>query len=282
MQRKSTIQRKPILIIGGIAIAVLMAGGVLAVWRSRATLNAPPPAHAAIVRDRSDSSGCGCDALVAQAGEVLNAPQFGPGSTLTVTETGDAATANEPIVLGRYDIPANRGTLESRSRYLQRRQNILDDIKKRCEEKTVSKRSPIFLAVQRASEHLRASGCDGRANCLLIVFSDLEELGERSIKEALSQGGSINGSETSKKRSSTSSSQLPAPIDNSAFEVVLAGAAETIGTTEDNGKGKRNSFTPTRNQQRADQVRRVWENLFTDPKRVIFEPHCFKKLESRR
>lgn len=281
MQRKSTIQRKPLLIIVGITITVLMAGGVLAVWRSRATLSAPPPAHAAIVRDRSDSYGCGCDALVAQAGQVLDAPQFGQGSTLTVTETGDAATANEPIVLGTYDIPANRGTLESRSKYLQRRQAILDDIKKRCEEKTVSSRSPIFLAARRAGEHLRAAGCDGRSACLLIVFSDLEELAERSIREAINQGAGDAGSTQSKKTSSRSSGRLPSPIDNSAFEVVLAGAAETIGTPEISGKAKRNSFTPTRNQRRAEQVRQVWESLFTDPQRVVFEPHCFKKLAAR-
>ncbi len=275
------MKKKPVLIIGGITLTVAVVGGALAMWRSVVTRNAAPPAHVALVRDRSDSSGCGCDALTAQAGEVLESPVFTSGSTLIVTETGAPRTANEPVVLGRYDIPANRGSLESQSKYLQRRQAILDDIKKRCEEESVTDKSPIFLAVRRAVEHLSAAGCDGRANCLLIVFSDLEELGERSIKEAISQGSGDSRNAPS-RRTSPASAQLPAPIDNSAFDVVLAGSAETLGTTDDGGKGKPRVLSPARTQRRAEQIRQVWGSLFTDPRRVLFEPHCFTKLTARK
>jgi hypothetical protein len=270
------MQKKPLIIVGGATLVILASGVALALWRAGEAANAPPPPHAVMVLDRSDSSGCACEALVAQAGEVIDAPRFGKGSTLLVTETGDAATANEPVVIGRYDIPSNRRTLESRSKFERRRQAILDEIRKGCEHTPTTDISPVFIAVQRAAEHLKAAGCDGRADCLLIVFSDLEEHGEYSIRDAINRAGRPARVATLKKTSAGSSTSALPTVDNSAFGVVLAGGSETHGRTT--GGGRPQVLTPTRDRRRAEQLREVWQSLFTDPKRVLFEPHCFKQL----
>ncbi|HXQ37508.1 MAG TPA: hypothetical protein VN843_26085, partial [Anaerolineales bacterium] len=143
---------------------------------------------------------------------------------------------------------------------------LLDRVRHRCEESAQTKQSPIYLAIRRAVEYLRAHGCDDRNNCLVYVQSDLEELSEKSIKDA------IDGSHKSdhKGRALT----LPARIDNTGIGVRICGLAETTGTIRIGNR--RQTFTPSHNAERVDRIRSVWEKLFTQPNLVQFSSHCPK------
>src|SRR5262245_17288221 len=76
-----------------VILALVGAFGVLGVglWRYQAR-GQSDPAHAVIIRDRSDSVLTNCDCTRALVSRALAAPRMGGGSTLTVMVTGDSST----------------------------------------------------------------------------------------------------------------------------------------------------------------------------------------------
>jgi hypothetical protein len=220
------------------------------------------PAHAAVVRDRSESVISGCDCTAALVKRALDSPGIGAGSTVTVTVTGDESTAGEPRLLASLKVPVNRRVLEGRSAALKEREELLESVKTLCEELPQTKTSPIFRAIGRAIEHLRSLGCGPGLECALYVQTDLEETGDGQIRRALTQP-------TQNKLS------LPSPINNDAIDVVISGVAETAGLVTGND-GKTRQMTKPRDPERVDRIRSVWSALFTNPERVRFEPYAPK------
>ncbi len=217
-------------------------------------------AHSVEVWDRSESIATGCDCVVSAARRALQSPYLGRGATLTVIGTGDASSASEPIVVARYEVPVNRRALEGRTAAVDRREELLDDLKKKCENVGRTKASPIYLALKRAADELRAAGCDDNSNCFVLVQTDLEENINLQIKRALDGGTSVNQA-------------LPAPINNDGIAVVISGIAETVGVTKASD-GVTRRLTSNRDQQRPDRLVEVWRKLFTSPNRVTFQPYC--------
>lgn len=251
------------------ALAIIIVSGLVAfgMWRYNKYRHLPPPAHAVLLRDRSDSGLGSCDNLAAMGRELLASSLFAAGSTIAIMETGDNSTAGEPVLLDVLEVPVTQRVIEGRSRNAQRQQELLDQIKVRCEEAGQTNQSPIYMAIRRAIEHLRARGCDGRSNCILYVQSDLEEMSERRIRELLNQ------TPQPVRRTSSIVPQLPTPINNAGINVRICGLSETVGTVEV-GSDRRRTFTPMHDAQRADRIRQVWEGLFSDPQHVIFNSHC--------
>src|SRR5437762_918696 len=113
-----------------LAIAVLIATVTagFGFWRWEVA-GRTHPAHGVLVWDRSESVAIGSESVVASAKQVLQSRSLGKGSTLTISATGDASSASEPIVVATYETPVNRRVLEGRSAALDRREELLDDLK---------------------------------------------------------------------------------------------------------------------------------------------------------
>ena len=249
-----------------ITITLIALGSIVLVavglWRLRVSGRAQA-AHFVVVRDLSDSVLSGCDCTAALVTKALSDPHVGSGSTVTVTATGDAESAGEPKLLTSIPVPVTRNALEGREAALKLREKVAGDIKAECDKRQQTKTSPIFIAVKRAVEHLRAAGCGQTADCAVFVQSDLEETSEPQIKAALNQGDSYK-------------LQLPQPIDNGGIRIVFSGIAETAGEVSGTDR-RRRSLSPLHNPQRADRIRAVWSALFTNPERLTFEPYCATK-----
>jgi hypothetical protein len=216
--------------------------------------------HAGIVADLSASHPGGCHTVQGIAEQVLDWHPVSPGTSLIVLALGDASTANEPRLLGRYLIPANRTIMEGRNAGSRRRQGILDDLKRRCEELHPTMISPIFQSVKQAVVQLRRLGCGNGSDCKLWIDSDLEENVVPAIKAILDHPGS--------KRLT-----LPVRLDNEGIHVAFCGLAVTTGLILDplgHEIRKGRSHQPGYD----DNLRRTWAALFTNPESVTFDPYC--------
>lgn len=244
-------------------LGVLVGAAVLGLglWRYQVASQARS-AHAAVVRDPSESVLGGCDCIAALVKRALAAPGIGDGSTIAVMATGDESTASEPRLLTSLDVPSNRRALEGRNAVARQREELLSNIKNQCEQLPRTKTSPIFRAIGRAVEHLRSLGCGPDLECSVYVQTDLEETSDSQIRKALDQP-------IRDKR------VLPAPINNDGINVVICGVAETTGRTigED---GKARQMTKPRDPERVDRIGSVWSALFTNPEQVKFEPYAPK------
>ena len=261
------MKKNTILLITAAAAALAIAIGVVtfAAWRYTEYRHAPPAPQGALLRDRSDSNLGGCDDLAEMGREMLDSFEFKKGSSIAVLVSGDDKTADEPVLLGSFDVPLSQRVADGRSKFVQQRQDLLAAVKRRCVEAGQADRSPVYMAIRRAVEYLHAKGCDGRSPCVLYVQSDLEELSEKRIKELLNDSGAAS--------KAPRAPSLPTPIDNSGVEVRICGLSETAGTTKASGD-KQRRVTPRHDAQRADRIQSVWERLFTLPQSVSFNSLC--------
>src|SRR5215212_502324 len=160
-----------IALLAGLCGLVVLAVGA---WRYEVA-GTSRPAHAVIIRDRSDSVLSGCDCTVALVRRALAGPHIQAGSTIAVTITGDQSTANEPSLLSSVEVPITRQVLEGRNAADRQREKLVEDIKMRCEKIAQTKVSPILAAIREAVEHLRSKGCGPDSHCFVYAQSDLEE-----------------------------------------------------------------------------------------------------------
>jgi hypothetical protein len=216
-----------------------------------------PIAQALVVGDPS-SSVSNQEGVLVLGRRVFGLRGMGKGSTLTVLATGDKSTADEPVLVVKYEMPVSRRALEGKQAETNRKEAILVDLTAQWNRLNRTDRSPIFLAVKRGVEQLRRSGCTPETACYLLIKSDGQELSEPTIKKAL--------------RDLQSKSSLPAPIPNGGIRVVFCGLSETTGNTTEGGNRGLHPWVSDRNGM--DRVRDVWRALFTQPELVTFEPYC--------
>jgi hypothetical protein len=228
-------------------------------WRVYAVKTEATP-HFDVLLDPSISHPDGCELLVGLAERALDTDGGSSRSTLTVLVVGDQTTDNEPWQLGTYAIPARRRALEGRSANLQRQQDLLLELRNKCQAIHPTTISPIFLGVKESIADLRARGCGEGSHCKLFVDSDLEENVESSIEKSLS-------------RTTDGGHALPQPIENDGIDVAFCGIAVTTGRFGDSSSGRFRE-TPARTPARADRLRAIWRSLFTNPGTVNFEPYC--------
>lgn len=224
-------------------------------WRHGAALH--PIVQSVSIVDRSLSVTNVEPAIVALGRRALELPGTGKGSALTVMTTGDTATADEPVLVARYEVPISRRALEGKRAVELRKEDILTALSARLNKLSRTERSPIFLAVKRGVEQLRGTGCVSQSTCYLFVKTDGEELVEPGVKNAL-RGLPHNS--------------LPDPLRNEGIKVVFCGLSETAGNTTEGG-GRR-QYTKIRDTKRVDRLREVWRRLFTEADLVSFEPYC--------
>lgn len=208
-------------------------------------------AHLGIVYDVSDSRLRDCECLKMQVEQWQSTENINSQSTITLFATGDRDTADEPRLIGKYKAQVRQPMIEGRRKATQAKENLLISLKTECEKVQATKRTPLYLAIKRALEDLRAKGCNPDSNCQLQIISDGEEESEKAIRLA------IEGKQ--------SKDLLPSKLDNEGIKVTFIGIAET------NGK-----VTRRRSAQQADRLQQVWKVLFTHPDEVSFQPNCAK------
>jgi len=209
------------------------------------------------VLDRSESVtelNRGAQAILRRS---LELPGMRKGSSVTVLATGEATTANEPVLVVRYEVPVSRQALEGKAKALARKEELTRDLAARLKGLKRTRVSPIFIAVKRGVEQLRARGCTADTPCYLFVKTDGEELADPGIRDAL-RGRATKG-------------RLPALIHNEGIQVVFCGISETAGEVREGGI--KQSYTQSRDSG-LDRVRDVWMRLFASPEKVSFEPFC--------
>ncbi|MDT4955652.1 MAG: hypothetical protein QOJ02_3790 [Acidobacteriota bacterium] len=214
------------------------------------------------IRDPSDSIPNDCGRIVSLAERALAMPETGEGSTITLFVLGNKATANEPQLIGEFQVPVIHRVIEGKRAANREKQELLTRIKNQCSEIKEIRVSPIFQAVKRSVEHLQTVGAAGDSR-YLFVQSDGEETENLQIKNALN-GAPVKASE------------LPAPIQNRGVHVTFCGMAETIGEVPDNNQVVHRK-SKERDSKRADHLREVWAKLFTSPELVSFEPYCSRE-----
>lgn len=219
------------------------------------------PANAVVARDHSDSVLSDCECTLALVKKALSGPNMGRGSNITVIASGDKSTADEPLLVGTYDVPTTRRVIEGRSATQQKQEAMLADVRSKCKSLSVTKRSPIVLLIRRSIERLRHLGCNGASSCVLFVQTDAEETSETQVKKLLDSG-------SPDKRSKTKPL-----IDNQGVDIIFYGLSQTVGERE-TADGRRRQFTRERDSHRAERLRDGWLSVFTDPGRVRFEPFC--------
>jgi len=239
--------------------ALGLASTILIGWRIHAVHNRETR-HFEIVEDLSLSHPNGCESLLSLADRVFRSDGLSRESTLTVLIVGDAATANEPWQLGRYEIPTTLKVIEGRKKSLQRETDIVGDISSKCQTARRTNISPVFLAIKRAVADLRAEGCKETSHCELFVDSDLEENVEPSIKRRLD-------------RSDGRKQTLPTSINNSGVHVTFCGLAVTSGRLVSPSMRAPGKVMP-RGASGQDQLQKAWLSLLTRPELSFFEPYC--------
>jgi len=215
------------------------------------------PAHVAVVPDRSGSVEKVRESIVGLAEASLVLPGIKKGSHLEILSTGDAGTAMEPISIASLGFPCIRKVMEGRDMAAKDEAFLKDVETLLAKIPPPSSRTPLYIAVRRATETLRGLGCDpkpvnAQPPCYLFVISDGEENVEKLITRA------IRGS---------SEAKFPEEmlIDNSNIEVHFCGLSDT------------NDDSPAHDSRRIARMENTWRSLFRHPEMVSFQPFCPKK-----
>jgi len=257
---KQKIQISLLVLIGGISICAF------GLWRYR-TVNSVLPSHQAYLADSSASTGTDCACLESLVSQELADARLMPSSTVSILQTGDESSANEPVPVAEYTAPAERAMVEKQEKIAATKAELLQDLKQKCEGMKRTNRSPIFQAIRRSVEHLKAKGCGPGSDCRLRVITDGEELVEPGLRKALHRTGDLD------------SISLPAPIHNEGIQVVFIGVAQTTGRRVKK-VGESQQYTRDRSPQAASRLEAVWRQVFTEPQRVSFEPFCRPRTEA--
>jgi hypothetical protein len=227
-------------------------------WRYQAGARAVPIAQFAFIQDTSDSIKDDCGRIEGFTKRALAMSETGSGSKISLFALGTAETANEPRLLGEFDVPVIRRVIEGQRAANREREALLTNLRNKCSGLGETKVSPIFQAVKRGVEHLRSTGApyDRR---YLFVQTDGEETENGQIKAAL-------------KLSPGATGKLPRIINNEGVHVAFCGLAETVG--EVNIDQAKHHKSRQRDEQHSDRLREVWSRVFTNPDLVSFEPFC--------
>ena len=242
-----------------ILLSAAIASAIFVGWRVHAMRNHEIN-HFALVQDPSLSFTGGCQSMIGSAEEVLRNPGVSAESTLTVLVLGDGTTAYEPWRLGKYPIPWSRKVIEGKAASVKSKEMLLRNLWTRCNSVRHTSVSPIFLGVTQAIANLRADGCKEGSQCGMSVNSDLEENGDRAVKERINRGRDAG-------------EPLPEPLDNRGIAITLCGFAQTAGHIV-GPSGREIGKAVARDPQRDDHLQAVWRSLFASPEIVRFEPYC--------
>jgi hypothetical protein len=241
-----------------ILVVILLMSTAFGFWRHRVSTDMQPVAQIAIMRDTSSSEPSDCEQILSITKRVLSLPETVPGSTINLFATGNRTTANEPKLIGTFQVPVIRRVIEGQRHFARQREELLLNVKNRCAAADVTDVSPIFQAIKRGVEQLQNSGSASDPK-FLFILTDGEETADSKLKRALAQ-------------SPGDAMKLPSPIRNGNVHVVFCGMAETIGFATAGNKSRQ--MSRPRDPKRADRLREVWSNLFTNPELVRFEPYC--------
>ena len=118
--------------------------------------------------------------------------------------------------------------------------------------KNTENTSPIYLAVRRGVQYLRAQGCEpGTTICYLVVVSDGQETVEPAMVDALNGRAAPNNLKN-------------LATNNESIRILFCGLSQT------------NAMTPERTSASSERLEAVWKSMFTAPDLVSFDPFCWQ------
>jgi len=243
------------LVAGGGAAVVLGFVG----WRAYHPPISGVAPSIGVVGDRSMSMLDACRSEGGQVKRALALPGLTKSSVLFVSTTGDDSTRGEPREVARLAGFKAKRAMESPASAERKERALIRKLVEQCNTLPQATITPIFLAIRRAIEQLRAMGCGAGVGCYLFVQSDLRENVDPAIRRALA----------ARRPAAT----LPAPIANAGIPVNICGPAETTGGADAREGRHAGRF---HDAEDADRIVAVWRRLFTAPDLVTFEPHCPK------
>jgi hypothetical protein len=220
------------------------AGALLIAWPARQASSPDPACRLAVVWDRSNSTATGCKevlALVERELKPLETQSGSEGVDIAFLVTGEAAGGSEPRLLLNKKLMMPPEIIHGAQRYSKDRTATLGQLRSHCEEARRTRCSPIYVALARAAQHLRGTGClNGASNCVLAGITD--------------------GQETQSFRWRRPAN-LPPPIDNTGIHVKICGLAET-------------STAASSDPDVSTMLEETWKSLFVQKELVTLEPFC--------
>jgi len=215
------------------------------------------PAHVVLLGDRSGSVEKVRESIMGLAEISLSLPGIKKGSHLAIHTTGGVETAMEPNNIAFLSFPQIKKVMEGHNMKARNEVFLKNVEASLVKVSSPSSRTPLYIAVRRATETLRGLGCESDPSslappCHLFIISDCEENVEKLVKRA------IRGS---------SEAKFPDEmiIDNSNIEVHFCGLSYT------------NDDSPARDSARITNLENTWKALFSHPENVSFEPFCPQK-----
>ena len=128
----------------------------------------PAAAHVAAVFDKSRSMNLAAPVALGVAEHCAELKGLHKKSTITLMATGGAGTAGEPTVLGSFYLGKVHMAMDGYSNPTDNNQ-LLDQVGQAFKDfKNTETTSPIYLAVRRGVQYLRAQGCEPGLDRLLF------------------------------------------------------------------------------------------------------------------
>ena len=249
---------KKLILAGVFGIAVVGAIAFLASGGGKTR----PLDHHVILASVSDSDACTCSCIVGIAQEILNKHDYKTDLLIELFQSGNSATANEPVRLGSpiKIFSGNQAMEVGGDRIKNQKRDALTAIRSACEKMQVKDVSPIYISSKAMVEHLRNSSCNiPDSRCHAWIASDLEETEEPGLVDA------INGKDRGRP--------LPPKLVNASIEVTMCGMDQTIGKVKD--RNNRDTWkTKKRDAQHVDLITKLWSSQFTNPTAVEIRHFC--------
>ena len=216
---------------------------------------APPPAQITLGVDVSPSVERDCAGLVAEAARAISQDGVKEGSQLSLLAMGRNAANPEPARLFKGPVPVETDGVFGRDEaaFKKTRQTFLASIQKACESAQSSQGSPVLRMVDRGIADLRTRGCAGKAACIYIIQSDLEDDSDPKLRAAIALAAKNAGA------------KLPAELAGSINNAGIT--LEFCGTSEVRALRSHAHAAP-------ETLASLWKDLLTHPELVSFQPYC--------
>jgi len=221
------------------------------------------PAHVAILLDGSDSMNPDpeCASLSALIHRSFKLSGIRRNSKIFIFRTGAPETLYEPTQLSVLEVPSLVRIMEGREALKRKRESTTLEALNKCKSvNSLTKTSPIFLAIKRAVVQLRSNGCNGKTLCYLFIRTDGEETEEEWLYNSMKKGKPLKKG-------------MPQPIDNTGISIHFCGLSEKVMVNKSTTRKQRNERKQVIN---ADLIISLWKQVFTKSEGIVFEPVCPK------
>lgn len=172
--------------------------------------------------------------------------------TITTFATGDKTTTYEPKLISKNEVKRKTDFVNGPKAAKLNFDKAKEEITTKWQNIPQTSESPIYQAIKRAIQQIQTNQGNTKTTRIIYIKSDLKETIFTELKQML------NNPNTKKKQHN-----IP-KINNEEVQVIFIGTAQTIGKTN----------TIHENLQNVENIQQIWQNIFTNPDLVQFQPFC--------